>query len=273
MGKRGLCSPGQGAGGLARLAFACRKVLQLCNDYGNNIPYTAYLEAFSQEPGSLVRFPRAAPNLEPRDRHLAHRHRAGDPASRRVTAGGGAAVSLACGQPARRTGGRCDAAAPLSAPPRARTAVSCTRWRSSNPRQRTYAWSVGIEVIPSMTIAPPALARAEHSAIASACGSRSCSRRWRGLPGVAVDCGGRRRRPGRLRGVADAAGRWAWAAEVRAGSNGAFQINLWVPDPAPARDRRAKRGCATSWRTGDPALQEAAGERRCRTSPPSARRS
>ncbi len=28
----------------------------------------------------------------------------------------------------------------------------------------------------------------------------------------------------------------AWAAEMRAGSNGAFQLNLWVPDPPPARD-------------------------------------
>jgi nitronate monooxygenase len=28
-----------------------------------------------------------------------------------------------------------------------------------------------------------------------------------------------------------------WARTVRAGSNGAFQINLWIPDPAPARDR------------------------------------
>src|SRR5438477_5686172 len=27
-----------------------------------------------------------------------------------------------------------------------------------------------------------------------------------------------------------------WAAEVRAGSNGAFQLNLWVPDPPPERD-------------------------------------
>jgi nitronate monooxygenase len=27
-----------------------------------------------------------------------------------------------------------------------------------------------------------------------------------------------------------------WVAEVRAGTNGAFQINLWVPDPAPVRD-------------------------------------
>lgn len=28
-----------------------------------------------------------------------------------------------------------------------------------------------------------------------------------------------------------------WAREVRAGTNGAFQINLWIPDPAPDRDR------------------------------------
>lgn len=28
----------------------------------------------------------------------------------------------------------------------------------------------------------------------------------------------------------------AWAGAVRAGSNGAFQINTWIPDPAPARD-------------------------------------
>jgi putative SOS response-associated peptidase YedK len=38
----------------------------VCNDYGNNIPYTAYLAAFS-ETRIPVRFPRAAPNLEPRD--------------------------------------------------------------------------------------------------------------------------------------------------------------------------------------------------------------
>ena len=38
----------------------------MCNDYGNNIPYTAYLEAFSQTQ-IPVRFPSAAPNLEPRD--------------------------------------------------------------------------------------------------------------------------------------------------------------------------------------------------------------
>lgn len=32
----------------------------------------------------------------------------------------------------------------------------------------------------------------------------------------------------------------AWAAELRAGSNGAFQINLWIPDPAPLRDAAAE---------------------------------
>src|SRR3954454_13149233 len=38
----------------------------LCNDFGNNIPYHAYLEAFS-ETRIPVRFPTAAPNLQPRD--------------------------------------------------------------------------------------------------------------------------------------------------------------------------------------------------------------
>jgi nitronate monooxygenase len=28
----------------------------------------------------------------------------------------------------------------------------------------------------------------------------------------------------------------SWASEMRAGSNGGFQINLWIPDPAPRRD-------------------------------------
>ena len=35
----------------------------------------------------------------------------------------------------------------------------------------------------------------------------------------------------------------AWAAEVRAGSNGGFNLNLWIPDPPPRRDaeRRGRR--------------------------------
>ncbi|MBV8565910.1 MAG: nitronate monooxygenase [Methylobacteriaceae bacterium] len=40
-------------------------------------------------------------------------------------------------------------------------------------------------------------------------------------------CGALLMSPDRIRG---------WAREVRVGSNGAFQLNLWVPDPAPARD-------------------------------------
>src|SRR5579864_3086537 len=28
----------------------------------------------------------------------------------------------------------------------------------------------------------------------------------------------------------------AWANEFRSGSNGGFQINLWIPDPPPRRD-------------------------------------
>ncbi len=32
----------------------------------------------------------------------------------------------------------------------------------------------------------------------------------------------------------------AWASNVRTGSNGAFQLNLWVPDPAPRRDTDAE---------------------------------
>src|SRR6516164_1692504 len=28
-----------------------------------------------------------------------------------------------------------------------------------------------------------------------------------------------------------------WVAEVRGGSNGAFQLNLWIPDPPPRRDQ------------------------------------
>lgn len=38
----------------------------MCNDFGNNVPYSAYLEAFGQIRAPLV-FPTAAPNLEPRD--------------------------------------------------------------------------------------------------------------------------------------------------------------------------------------------------------------
>jgi nitronate monooxygenase len=32
----------------------------------------------------------------------------------------------------------------------------------------------------------------------------------------------------------------AWASDVRAASNGAFQLNLWIPDPPPVRDAAAE---------------------------------
>jgi nitronate monooxygenase len=32
----------------------------------------------------------------------------------------------------------------------------------------------------------------------------------------------------------------AWASEVRAGTNGGFQMNLWIPDPPPVRDAGAE---------------------------------
>src|SRR5438105_10278830 len=38
----------------------------MCNDFGNNIPYSDYLAAFSRT-RIPVKWPNAAPNLEPRD--------------------------------------------------------------------------------------------------------------------------------------------------------------------------------------------------------------
>jgi putative SOS response-associated peptidase YedK len=38
----------------------------VCNDFGNRVPYDDYLRAFSQT-RTPVRWPKAAPNLEPRD--------------------------------------------------------------------------------------------------------------------------------------------------------------------------------------------------------------
>ena len=42
----------------------------------------------------------------------------------------------------------------------------------------------------------------------------------------------------------------AWARDFRAGSNGSFQMNLWVPDPPPTRDERreaAVSGFLAGW--------------------------
>jgi putative SOS response-associated peptidase YedK len=38
----------------------------MCNDFGNRVPYSAYVEAFNQMRLPL-KVPDAAPNLEPRD--------------------------------------------------------------------------------------------------------------------------------------------------------------------------------------------------------------
>ncbi|MFL6414835.1 MAG: NAD(P)H-dependent flavin oxidoreductase [Bryobacteraceae bacterium] len=57
----------------------------------------------------------------------------------------------------------------------------------------------------------------------------------------------------------------SWANEFRAGSNGAFQINLWIPDPPPKRDAEAEArqrdflafwGPAVPPQAGDAKLQD-----------------
>jgi nitronate monooxygenase len=51
-----------------------------------------------------------------------------------------------------------------------------------------------------------------------------------------------------------------WAAEVRAGTSGPFQLNTWMPDPAPRRDAAAEarvRAFLASW---GPAVPAAAGD-------------
>ncbi len=56
--------------------------------------------------------------------------------------------------------------------------------------------------------------------------------------------------------LTDPAGILAWASEFRAASNGGFQINLWVPDPPPARDaalETAMRDFLAGWGPAVPA--------------------
>jgi len=57
----------------------------------------------------------------------------------------------------------------------------------------------------------------------------------------------------------------AWAADVRAGCNGAFQLNVWIPDPPPIRDPAAEaavRAFLSQWgpevppEAGDPSLPD-----------------
>jgi nitronate monooxygenase len=52
----------------------------------------------------------------------------------------------------------------------------------------------------------------------------------------------------------------AWAAEARAGSNGGFQINLWIPDPPPRRDAAAESAICAFLRDWGSEATPAAGD-------------
>ncbi len=51
-----------------------------------------------------------------------------------------------------------------------------------------------------------------------------------------------------------------WAAEMRAGSNGGFQLNLWIPDPEPVRDSTAEAQVRAFLGQWGPAVDPAAGD-------------
>jgi nitronate monooxygenase len=51
-----------------------------------------------------------------------------------------------------------------------------------------------------------------------------------------------------------------WAAEFRSGSNGGFQLNLWVPDPPPQRDPAHESELCAFLAQWGPAVPEAAGD-------------
>ena len=52
----------------------------------------------------------------------------------------------------------------------------------------------------------------------------------------------------------------AWAADLRSRSNGAVQINLWIPDPPPARDAEAEARVRTFLGDWGPAVPASAGD-------------
>ncbi|HTJ90331.1 MAG TPA: nitronate monooxygenase [Acidocella sp.] len=54
----------------------------------------------------------------------------------------------------------------------------------------------------------------------------------------------------------------AWAAEFRAASDGAFQLNLWVPDPPPKRDAAHEADIRAFLSKWGPEVPEAAGDAR-----------
>src|SRR6185437_5749708 len=50
-----------------------------------------------------------------------------------------------------------------------------------------------------------------------------------------------------------------WAGEVRRRSNGAFQLNLWIPDPPPKREAAAEAKLRAFLAQWGPEVPEAAG--------------
>lgn len=52
----------------------------------------------------------------------------------------------------------------------------------------------------------------------------------------------------------------AWAAEVRTAGNGAFQLNLWIPDPAPVRDAAKEDAVCSFLRGWGPEVKRSAGD-------------
>jgi len=52
----------------------------------------------------------------------------------------------------------------------------------------------------------------------------------------------------------------AWAAEVRSGSDGPFQFNLWIPDPVPVRDAAKEREMRDFLAAWGPVVAETAGD-------------
>ncbi len=56
------------------------------------------------------------------------------------------------------------------------------------------------------------------------------------------------------------AGIRAWAREVRSRSKGAFQMNTWIPDPAPLRDSHAEARTREFLAHWGPAVPESAGD-------------
>jgi nitronate monooxygenase len=52
----------------------------------------------------------------------------------------------------------------------------------------------------------------------------------------------------------------AWATEVRAGSNGGFNLNLWIPDPPPTRDAGAEDAVRAFLRGWGPDVAREAGD-------------